>query len=106
MCLRAFGGSCVRLCDSLYARPELILRVCVHPWPALPRGCAKREAADPPPLRLSPLFPEKLGPSFPSSQAVSSSSFTARPGHNACNYRGCVCVGGGGDAGTPRLVRR
>lgn len=64
MCPRAFRGSCVRLCDSLYARSELILRVCVHPWPALPRGCAKREAADPPP-HLFPPTPRSSGRASP-----------------------------------------
>lgn len=70
---------------SLSARAELVLDSVRRPPPS-PRGQFSTRLRSARSRRLRD--PGQRGPSFPGSQAVSSSSFTARPGDSPCNYAG------------------
>lgn len=91
VCLRV-GGFCV--IGRLFARPGLALEGLRTPGPP----CSRQRGAG----SHTPGAPGRRGPSFPGSQTVSSSSFTARPGDGPCNYVG---PGRHGWAGADRLGR-
>lgn len=91
VCLRV-GGFCV--IGRLFARPGLALEGLRTPGPP----CSRQRGAE----SRTPGAPGRRGPSFPGSQTVSSSSFTAGPGDGPCNYVG---PGRHGWAGADRLGR-